>query len=401
MVSQPERLELPLMLMAITDIMQESTRVSPAELMTARQVTLPLHLYQPGDSSLITVLMTDMLREVSSSMESMAMGRIPPYPVQTVLDVATGRPTEPLQAHLAYSLGTSILLHVEPEQSEVVFLLNPPIIEADNIYRPKDRVNVRWWQGNTHLKIHTSDAAVYHDSNPQLLAGIGQLQPMISDTRCPAEAKPRTQVTRTQAEMVDDRWLINTPTRTATLTYNQHDTATHVSLPNQKYQSELETPSFFRNHNLTLDPELELRIEKGGSQLIHITPIDTALQALSRLPILTSSPIVQAWTATNMALYSSLAIEYTLILGLAFILSKGINGMRESMNKCLPALPRGFKRRQRRGGVKPDSYAQPHQDGQRTSWNHLLVDHPDPWAIRLCYRPMRSTQELRWPKGGL
>ncbi|ROK54661.1 hypothetical protein DPX16_21300 [Anabarilius grahami] len=50
--------ELPLMLMAITDTMQGPTRGSPTEPMTAWQVTLPLHLYQPGDSSLITAYST-------------------------------------------------------------------------------------------------------------------------------------------------------------------------------------------------------------------------------------------------------------------------------------------------------------------------------------------------------
>ncbi|ROJ25355.1 Retrovirus-related Pol polyprotein from transposon 412 [Anabarilius grahami] len=366
-----------------------------------------------AQTQLVTALMTDMLREVSSSMDSLAMGRIPPYLVplslvQTVLASAAVRPSDSLQIHLAYSLGSAILLHVDPEQSEVAFLLNLPIIESENIYRLKDVVNVGFWKDNTHIKIHTPDMVAYHDSNPQLYLapnlrmctltkdihylcpskpflrdnteGICGLQPMVSDTRCPAEAKPRTQVIGTQAEIVGDRWLVNTPTRTATLTYDQHDTATRVSLPNpsmwiqvppgailhlddlalyhlssEEYQSELEIPSFFKDHNLTLAPGLELRIEEGGPQLIDITPVDTALQALSRLPILTSSPIAQAWTAADSALCLSMAIGYALTLGLAFILFKKMKGMRESMDKCLPALPRGFKRKPRRGGPKTEN----------------------------------------------
>ncbi|ROL55328.1 hypothetical protein DPX16_22804 [Anabarilius grahami] len=396
--------------MAITDTIQESTQVFPTELLTARQVTLPLHLYQPGDSSLITAcsthqhrnklrlqrrkqlatqsqtlqttcksrkgivvvlcthsflliqtvnsmkqlftvfqndfaqnqlvraLMTDLLREVSFSMDRVAMNRIPQYPMQTVLDFATGRPTKTVPAHLADSLGAAILLHVDPEQKEVAVLLNLPSSEPDNSSRPKDKVNVRWWQGNTHTKIHTSDVVVYHYSNPQLYLaphlsrciltkdihylgsnkpslrnhteGMGRLQPMTRDTRCPAEAKPCTQVIRTQAEIVGDRLLVHTPTHAATLTYNQHNTATHVSLPNP------------------------------------------TLQALSQLPVLTSSPIAQAWTAADTALCLSMATEYALSLGLASILAKGIKGMQESMDKCLSALPQGFKRRHRRGSVK-------------------------------------------------
>ncbi|KAL1258489.1 hypothetical protein QQF64_009066 [Cirrhinus molitorella] len=51
--------KLPLVLMAIRATPQESTGVSPFELMTGRQITLPLHLlYQPGDSNLVTAYTT-------------------------------------------------------------------------------------------------------------------------------------------------------------------------------------------------------------------------------------------------------------------------------------------------------------------------------------------------------
>ncbi len=50
---------------------------------------------------------------------------------------------------------------------------------------------------------------------------------------CPAEATPRSQVEVTQAEIVGNQWLVNTPARMATLTYDQHDTATRINLPNQ------------------------------------------------------------------------------------------------------------------------------------------------------------------------
>ena len=184
----------------------------------------------------------------------------------------------------------------------------------------------------------------YHDSNPQLYLapnlrmctltkdshllcpskpflrdnteGICGLQPIQRETLCPAEAKPRTQVTETQAEIVGNQWLVNFSIHNAKLTFDQHDTATRVSLPNQsmwiqvpkgailhlgdlalyhlsseEYQSEVKIPAFFKGHNLTLEPELELNIEKGGSQTIDITPIDTALLALSRLPVQTTFPI--------------------------------------------------------------------------------------------------------------
>ncbi len=122
-------------------------------------------------------------------------------------------------------------------------------------------MNVGFWQGNTYVKIHTPEVVAYHDSNEQLYLapklkmctltkdihflrpskpfvrdnteGICGLEAMRPDASCPADATPRSQVEVTQAEIVRNRWLVNTPARTATLTYDQHDTATRISLPNQ------------------------------------------------------------------------------------------------------------------------------------------------------------------------
>ncbi len=115
-------------------------------------------------------------------------------------------------------------------------------------------MNVGFWQGNTYVKIHTPEVVAYHDSNEQLYLapnlkmctltkdihflcpskpfvrdnteGICGLEAMRPDASCPADATPRSQVEVTQAEIVGNRWLVNTPARTATLTYDQHDTAT-------------------------------------------------------------------------------------------------------------------------------------------------------------------------------
>lgn len=351
---------------------------------------------------LVTALMSDLLREVSSSMDSLAMGRIPPYLVplslvQTLLTSATTGPTSPVQAHLAYSLGSAIPLHIAPEQGELAFLLNLPIIESNNIYRLKDVVNVGFWQGNTHIRIHTPDVVAYHDSNEKLYLapnlrmctltkdihylcpskpflrdntdGICGLQPMRGNTRCPAEAKPSNQVIYTHAEIIGDRWLVNTPARTATLTYDQHDTATRITLPNQtmwvqvpkdailhiddlalyhlpseEYHTELEISSFFQDQNFTLGPELETAITEGGAQLIDVTQVDTALQALARMPTLSNFPVVRAWTAADTALCLSTVLGYALTLCLAFALYRRLDETRESVRKCAAAVPRGFKR---------------------------------------------------------
>ncbi len=197
--------------------------------------------------------MTDMLCEVSSSIDNLAMGRIPHYLiplslVQNILTSATAGPASPIQTHLAFSLGSAIPLCVDPEAGDLAFLLSLPIIDSNNIYRLKDIVNVGFWQGNTYVKIHTPEVVAYHDNNEQLYLapnlrmctrtkdihflcpskpfardnteGICGPESIRPDTSCPAEATPRSQVEVTQAEIIGNQWLVNTPARTATLTYD-------------------------------------------------------------------------------------------------------------------------------------------------------------------------------------
>ncbi len=180
-----------------------------------------------AQTQLLTTLMTDMLREVSSSIDNLAMGRIPHYLiplnlVQNILTSATAGPASPIQTHLAFSMGSAIPLYVDPEAGDLAFLLSLPIIDSNNIYRLKDVVNVGFWQGNTYVKIHTPEVVAYHDNNEQLYLapnlrmctltkdihflcpskpfvrdnteGICGLESIRPDTSCPAEATPRSQV---------------------------------------------------------------------------------------------------------------------------------------------------------------------------------------------------------------
>ncbi len=103
--------------------------------------------------------MTDMLHKVSSLIDNLAMSRIPHYfihlsLVQNVLTSATVGPASPIKTHLAFSLGSAIPLYLDPEAGELAFLLSLPIIDANNIYRLKDIVNVEFWQGNSFQNPH-------------------------------------------------------------------------------------------------------------------------------------------------------------------------------------------------------------------------------------------------------
>lgn len=118
-------------------------------------------------------LMQDLVREVSTSVSSLSAGRIPSYLVpldlvEQTLRTATTSMVQPSQVHLAYSLGSAIPISVNPQDLEVGFILNLPIIERQNVYRLKAVLNVGFWEGNTHVHIKTPSTLAYHDDNPSL-----------------------------------------------------------------------------------------------------------------------------------------------------------------------------------------------------------------------------------------
>ncbi len=178
--------------------------------------------------------------------------------------------------------------------------------------------------------------------NTEGICGLESIRP---DTSCPAEATPRSQVETTQAEIIGNRWLVNIPAR-ATHTYHQHDTATCINLPNQtlwitvpkgsilhidelalyhltddEYQAEIEISPFFKQHSFVLDPELEERIKEEGTQLIDLTPVDTALEAIARLPP-AGAPIIRSWSAADTALCIATIVGYVVTFTLAFLLQQ-------------------------------------------------------------------------------
>ncbi len=224
-------------------------------------------------------------------------------------------------------------------------------------------MNVGFWQGNTNVKSHTCEVVAYNDNNEQLYLapnlkmcmltkdiqflcpnkpfvrdnteGICGLESIRPDIRCPAETTPHSQVVVAQVEIIGNRWLVNTPVQTATLTYDQHDTDTLIILPNQtlwitvpkglilhiddlalyhltddKFQAELEISSFVKQQSFILDTELEERIKEKGSQLIDLTPVDTALEAIAHLPP-TGVSLIPSWSAADKR-FASLLLYDTL-----------------------------------------------------------------------------------------
>ncbi len=114
-------------------------------------------------------------------------------------------------------------------------------------------------------------------------------------------------------------------------------------LNDDEYQAEIEISPFFKQHSFILNPELEERIKEEGTQLIDLTPVDTALEAIARLPR-AGAPIIRSWSATDTALCISTIVGYVVTLTLAFLLHKRVNAVQESFNKCTSGVPHIFRR---------------------------------------------------------
>ena len=322
--------------------------------------------------------MQDFLREISSSVDSLAIGRIPPYLtplslVNKVLAQSTGEVVSDLQDHLAYSLGGAIPLAVDPQRREIVFLLTLPVIDGRNIYRLKDVVNVGSWQGenaDTYVRIFTPQVIAYHDSSPGLYLapnlklctlvkeihylcpskpfiqdstnGICGLQSMPDQASCRADLFPRSQVTQTQAEILGDQWLIHTASISATVRYEVHDTTTTVFLPNQTflvyipentlvqiddlvlyhlpadvYASDIEMSDFFQKHKMVIDPATQQLI-LTGPQTIDLTALD---QALKTVPLASDSVftlVESTWSTPDSLLCALMILSYVAVSAVTF-----------------------------------------------------------------------------------
>ena len=153
-----------------------------------------------------------------------------------------------------------------------------------------------------------------------------------------------------------------------TAVYDQHDKVIRIILPSQtlwinvpkgsilhiddlalyhltdnEYQAELEISPFFKQHSFVLDPELEERIREEGTQLIDLTPVNTALEAIARL-LPTGEPIIRSWSVADTALHISTIVGCIVTLILAFLLHKRVNAVQESFSKCTSGVLRIYRR---------------------------------------------------------
>ncbi|XP_049320128.1 uncharacterized protein LOC125781104 [Astyanax mexicanus] len=354
----------------------------------------------------INMLLNDMLQEVGSSVDSLAMGKIPAYLVpltlvQEILSRATREEVTDLQAHLAYTLGSAVPLYVNPENREVAFLVNLPIIAAENIYRLKEVVNVGFWQKEAHIKIQTPTLVAYQDSNPGLYLapnlrmctlskdihylcpskpftreGAGNLcglKPMLTKDQCPATVTHRYQQVETQVEIVGSRWLVNTAAREAVLSYDQHDIDERIPLPEQtfwvdvppgatlhvgewslyhlvpdQYESEIEVSDFFTTHSLELSPDTLGRIQYEGPQSIDLTPINNVLKEIESRPTWTVQPVRYSWSLPDTLLAALVCLGYVATFGITCFYRRKTVKLQRQMDSWSGKVVRFVRRR--RGG---------------------------------------------------
>ena len=365
-----------------------------------------------AQAQIIAMLMADMLREVGASIENLAIGRIPPYLisvslVESIIASATRGSVLPIQTHLAYTLGSATPLSVDPVTHEIGFLLSLPIIDNQNIYRLKSVVNVGFWNNGVFMKLTTPPVIAYHDSNPSLYLvpnlrlctvtksvnyicpnkpfltdttdGICGLKPMVDNSRCAATASPLREATATSAEIVGNRWLVNTPESIAELRYANHDVITRISLPRaplwvdvprdatlhvadlalyhlstETYNVEVEVADFFRTHTFEIDPKLKTQIEVEGTQRISLTPLDNALKALNTESQKPLEPLLANWSSSDNLIIGLIVSSYLFTLAVAIALFKRGRRLETQYSRCLLACP-GLTRNRDRTQGKADT----------------------------------------------
>ncbi len=136
---------------------------------------------------------------------------------------------------------------------------------------------------------------------------------------------------------------------------------------------------FFNKHSFVLNPELEERIKEEGTQLIDLTPVDTALEAIARLPP-AGAPIIRSWSAADTALSIFTIVGYIVTLTLTFLLHNRVNAIQESFNRCTSGVPRLFR---------PDK---PDQEPEPENSTNLIEIMPIPPRRTPTIKPIKMTQ---------
>lgn len=129
------------------------------------------------------------------------------------------------------------------------------------MYQLKSVSNVGFWRGNTHIHLRTPPTLAYHNDNPSLylvpnlnmctrtkdIHWVCPSNPFTRDVtnylcslrtdapeqKCQGRLSLKDEETETRVERAGSKWLVSTPATEAIVSYDRHDTATKLNLPNQ------------------------------------------------------------------------------------------------------------------------------------------------------------------------
>ncbi|KAM3612667.1 uncharacterized protein V6R79_012474 [Siganus canaliculatus] len=283
-------------------------------------------------------LMQDLVREVTASVSSLSAGRIPAYlvpltMVEGILKAATTTEVSAPQVHLAYSLGSAIPISVNPQELELGFILNLPLVEQQHIYRLKTVLNVGFWKDDTHIHLKTPPVIAYHPDETSLhlvpnlelctltrdIHWVCPSTPFVRDVssylcglradspeqQCQGKLTGKNEDPVTRVERAGNQWLVNTAATEALLAYDRHDTVTRLTLLNQtmlvtvpqgatlhiddlvlhhlspdRYDSDIEIMDAFQGHNLSISPVLQQQLLAEGTKVIKFSLKPTGLTTI-------------------------------------------------------------------------------------------------------------------------
>ncbi|KAL2078964.1 hypothetical protein ACEWY4_024708 [Coilia grayii] len=355
-------------------------------------------------------LMQDLLREISSSISTLGGGKIPPYltpldMVDKILKSTTTTNVYSSQIHLAYNLGSAIPIFVNPQDLEIGFILNLPIIEQHHIYRLKSVLNVGFWKNNVHIRLQTPPMVAYHDDSPSVyfipnldmctstkdIHWVCPSNPFLRDTtdrlcglnkklpeqRCEGQMSAKDEGMETRVERAGNRWVVNTPNTEVLMSYDQHDTATRMKIPNQtvflsvpqgatihvgditlhhlstdRYDTEIEMIDAFQGYDLEINDTLQQQLLVEGTKTVKFSLGPTGISTMfSHYQTRQSSDLGSTMSLIALGLLLS---GWVITAGIAYMLHKYINTLHAKLDKIV-SVPDCFSRSSARFLARPQA----------------------------------------------
>ena len=284
-------------------------------------------------------------------------------------------------------------------------MLNLPIIEKHNIYSLKSVLNVGFWRNNVHIHLHTPPMVAFHDDSPSIyfipnldmctstkdIHWVCPSNPFIRETtdrlcglvtkvpeqKCEGQMSAKDMDMETRVERAGNRWVVNTPKTEVLMSYDQHDTATRMKIPNQtvflnvpqgatihvgditlhhlstdRYDSEIEMIDAFEGYDLEINDTLQRQLLVEGTKMVKFSLGPTGISTVfSRHQVRESSDLGSTISLIALVLLLS---GWVLTAGIAYILHKYIQTLHAKLDKMV-CIPDSFNRSSARFLARPSA----------------------------------------------